>query len=279
MLRLALIALLCVPGMAQPRRIISTAPSITEMLFALGLGDRVVGVTDFCHYPPEVRKIAKIGTWLKPNLEQVLSLKPDLIVVQRTAIHSSEQYAALKLKTVEVQHDSIANIYESLRTLGGAAGVQSRAAALVASTQKQLDEIRQRAKSQPRVKLMFVVGRTPGTLDNLIVVGKRSYLTEVMEIAGGTNAFDDAPVAYPKISHEELLARDPDVILDMGEMAETTGVTDAQKQRVVELYSRYPKLKAVRNRRVHAVANDMYVVPGPRVTDLAREFFRLLHTP
>jgi iron complex transport system substrate-binding protein len=111
----------------------------------------------------------------------------------------------------------------------------------------------------------------------MVAVGRASYLTELMELAGGVNAFADAPGAYPKVSLEEMLARDPGVIVDMGEMADTAGVTDAQKLAVERLWGRYPALSAVRASEVHAVADDIFVVPGPRVVEAARVFARLLH--
>jgi ABC-type Fe3+-hydroxamate transport system substrate-binding protein len=111
----------------------------------------------------------------------------------------------------------------------------------------------------------------------MVAVGRASYLTEVIELAGGVNAFADAPAAYPKVSLEEILARDPEVIVDMGEMANTHWVTEAQKRAVLALWGRYPALAAVRAGRVHAVADDTFVVPGPRVVEAARSFARLLH--
>ena len=124
---------------------------------------------------------------------------------------------------------------------------------------------------------MFVVGRTPGRIEDLIAAGGPSYLNEVIEIAGGENIFKDAATAYAKVSLEEVLARDPEVIIDMGEMAQTVGVTEAQKRAVVTLWRRYPNLKAVRNNKVFAVASDVLVVPGPRVVAAAAQVAGLLH--
>jgi iron complex transport system substrate-binding protein len=124
---------------------------------------------------------------------------------------------------------------------------------------------------------MFIVGRTPGALEGLIAAGNRSYLTEVMTIAGGRNIFEDSAVAYPKIVHEEILAREPEVIIDMGEHPDAVGLTEAQKASEVALWSKYPSLPAVKNHRVHIVASDLYIHPGPRVIDLARELAHLFH--
>ena len=127
------------------------------------------------------------------------------------------------------------------------------------------------------MSVVFLVGRTPNELEGMIAVGSNNYLTEVMELAGGKNIFNDAKPSYPKISAEEILARNPRVILDMGDMSDPSSVTDEHKQFVVKLWGRYPSLAAVRDKRVHAIASDIFVVPGPRVIDLAREMARLLH--
>ena len=134
-----------------------------------------------------------------------------------------------------------------------------------------------RSAKLKQARVMFVVARTPGSLDGLMVAGEASYLNEIIAIAGGVNVFKDARSAYPKVSLEEVLARNPDVIIDMGEMADTVGVSDAQKSKVVGLWSRMSSIGAVRTRRVHAVASDIFVVPGPRVVDAAQAFFTLLH--
>ena len=139
------------------------------------------------------------------------------------------------------------------------------------------DQIRQRTATLPARRMMFIVGRTPNTIEGLVAIGKASYLNELMTIAGADNVFREAALPYPKVSLEEVLARNPEVIVDMGEMAETIGVTSEQKRHVVELWRRYPNMAAVKLGQVFAVASDIYVVPGPRMVDAAREFARMLH--
>lgn len=258
-------------------RIVSTAPSITEMLFALGLGDRVQGVTNYCHYPAEALKKPKVGTYLKPDLETILSLRPDLVIVQKNPARLTERLTALKLKVLEIDHDTINGVYESIQRIADAAGVPDRAKALNTRLRAELDNIRRRTEKLPRRKMVFIVGRTPGTLDGLIAVGKTSYLNELIEIAGGVNIFRDSVAAYPKVNHEEMLSRNPEVIVDMGDMADTVGVTEAHKRSVVALWDRLASIDAVRRKRVFAVASDIFVVPGPRMVDATREFARMLH--
>ncbi len=261
---------------AATQHIVSTSPSITEMLYALGLGDRVVGVTTYCHYPPEAMKKPKIGDYLHPNLETIVALRPDLVIAETTGVKRPERLSSLHLNVLDVDDGSVAGIYDSIAKIGAAAGVPERARALDARIRAALDAVRLKTAGRP-VRVMFVLGRTPGRLEDIVVAGRGSYLDELLRIAGGANIFGESASPYPKVTLEEVLARNPEVIIDMGEMSQTIGVTAQDRQRVVELWGRYPSLEAVRRGRVFAVASDIFVVPGPRVVDAAREFARMLH--
>jgi iron complex transport system substrate-binding protein len=262
---------------AAPRRIVSAAPAITETLFALGLGDRVVGVTTHCRFPEEARKKPKIGGYLRPSLEAIVALRPDLVIAERSPSNLAAQLAGLKISAVEVDFKTLADILASFQKIAGAAGVPERGVALRNSTTRQMDQIRSRVKSYQLVKMMFVVGRTPGTLTGIIVVGGSSYLSELMGIAGGVNAFADSTAAYPKVTLEEVLARDPDVILDRADMGDQSAATEAQKRAVINLWRAYPMLKAVKRDRVVFGISDIFFVPGPRIVDAAQAFARMLH--
>ncbi len=262
---------------APPQRIVSTAPSATEMLFALGLGDRVVGVTTYCNYPAEAKAKPRIGTYLQPNFEAILALKPDLVVVVKNPVRMAERLSALGLRVLELSDETVPGIAESIRRIGDAAGVPDRAKKLNESMRAELDSIAQRTRSLPRRKMMFIVSRAPGRLEALMAVGNASFLNELIQIAGGENVFGSTSSSYPKVGLEEVLARNPDVIVDMGDMAETTSVSEQHKKEVVDLWKKRPSLKAARNNRVYAVASDVFVVPGPRAVEAAREFVKMLH--
>lgn len=274
-----LVLLLClsVTLLAEPRRIVSTGPGITEILFALGLGDRVIAATQYCVYPEEAKKLPRIGSWTNLNMEAILSLRPDLVVVQKTAVSANDRFQSLKLKTVEIELQSVSDIHAAIEAIGKATGAQAAATKLNASIRSQLDEIRKAVGNRPQVSTLFIVGRTPGTVDGLITVGKTSYQGQVLELAGGQNVFGDINLGYSKISHEALLSRDPAVIVDMGEHAEAGGLTDAQRKAQIVLWGRFSKLAAVRNGKVFPVSSPIYVVPGPRVVEMAKSFARMLH--
>jgi iron complex transport system substrate-binding protein len=267
-----LIILLLSGLLAAQQRVVSVAPSATEMLYALGWGDRVVGVTKYCHYPPEVRKKAQVGSYLRPSLEAIAALKPDLIVLDPTTTKVSLPGVAM----ATIERKDLVAIERSVTNIAKAMGDPTRATALIERIRRDLNAVRARNQGKPKRKTMFVVGRNPGQLTGLVVVGRDSYLNELIELAGGLNIFADAPVSYPKISAEEILARQPDVIIDMGDMADTDAVPEGHLAQVRALYSKLPQVAAVKTGRVFAVASDIYVVPGPRVVDAAREFEKMI---
>lgn len=272
-----LAVLLPLPAWTAPMRIVSTAPSVTELLFALGLGPRVVGVSTYCHYPPEAARLPKVGTFLQFNLETIASLKPDLVVVLNNPTRAAGQMRSMNLNVLEIEHETVPQIFRSITRLGMATGSTEAAAKLSAGLREKLDAIRARASKLPRRKIMFIVGRNPGTLDGMVAAGRASYLNDLMDLAGGDNIFRDAPAPYPKVGLEEIIARSPDVIVDMGDMAQTVGVTEERKRAVVRLWDRAATVSAVKRHAVFAVASDSYVVPGPRMVDAALAFARMLH--
>lgn len=261
----------------QPQRLISTAPSITELLYTLGLGDRIVGVDRFSRYPPEAARKPSIGDYAAPNLETIAALKPTLVLIPVNPVQLRQRLDALHLSVLELDQEGLTKMFDSFLVVGRATGTTVQAQRLVDSTRQELDRIRARAAKAKATKVMFIVGRAPNGLDGLMAVGRGSYLNELIEIAGGANIFSDASAGYVKVSLEEVLARNPDVIIDMGDMSDTVKVTEAQKNSVSALWNRMSSIQAVRARRVHAVASDIFVVPGPRVVDAANEFFRMLH--
>jgi iron complex transport system substrate-binding protein len=267
-------ALLCV---AQPQRIVSTAPSITEMLYAVGLGERVAGVTTYCRYPEAARAKPKIGTYTEPSLERIASLKPDLVVIQKNPIQLAAKLERLNLKVLEVSHDTVEEVYVSIQRIADAGGVAGAGRRVNDRIRAHLLAVRDLVSAKPRRRMMFIVGRAPNRIEDLIAVGRASYLNGVIEIAGGDNIFKSAIAAYPKIGMEEILARNPEVIVDMGDMSQTDNVSEDHKRAVVALWSKYPSVAAVRNRRVFAVASDIFTVPGPRMAEAALAFAEMLH--
>lgn len=272
-MRVVMLWLFCAwAAFAAPQRIVSTAPSFTETLFAVGAGDRVVAVSTYCHYPAEADKLPRVGSYLKPNVETIVRLKPDLVLVHAEQRQTLTQLSSLGIPTLAVKNTNLEDTLQSVREIGAAVGLAERGAALEAKIRGQLSAMEKRTAGRTPRTLLFVVGRTPGRLDGMIAVGRGSFLNELMRVAGGRNVLADSPVTYPRISMEAVLRMAPDVIVDMGDMAVTQGVTEEHKQSVVKLWEAVPGVKS----RVFAVAADIFVVPGPRVAEAAEAFARML---
>ncbi|MBI2685247.1 MAG: ABC transporter substrate-binding protein [Acidobacteria bacterium] len=262
---------------AQPQRIVSTAPSFTETLFAVGAGDRVVAVSTYCHYPAAVDRLPRVGSYLQPNIEVIARLKPDLVLVHAEQKQAVAQLQNLGIRVLALRNTSLEDTLRSMREIGDAVGLSERGTALEKGTRDNLATISKRAEGRPPKTLLFIVGRTPGRLDGMIAVGKGSFLNELIRMAGGQNVLFDSPVTYPRISLEAVLRLAPDVIVDMGDMAVTTGVTEDHKRSVVKLWETQRGIPAVGKRKVFAVAADIFVVPGPRVIEAAEAFAAMIN--
>ncbi len=262
---------------ATPARIVSTSPSITETLFALGLGDRVVGVSAFCRFPPEVLKLPKVGTFLKPDAELIAGLQPDLVVVHELSTGIDRKLKSLHIPFVVVDRGTLASVFSSIRQIAAGAGVAARGDVLVADIERRLQTVRVAGASAPHPRVLFIIGRNPGTLTDLVAVGPGSYINDLIEIAGGKNvlAIRGQP-EYPRISMETVLRLDPDVIVDTVDMGETEAERRLRQPINERLWSAYGTLTAVRTRRLHAATTDALVVPGPRVIDAAEWVAALL---
>jgi iron complex transport system substrate-binding protein len=250
---------------------------LTEILYALGLGSRLVGDTIFCTYPQDARSKPKVGTFLQPDYERILALRPDLVLVIKNPAGVTPKLRSLGLHAEEFDQDTVGSILSSIERIGALTGKQAEAAKLAGSLRAQLDEVRRAAASRPRPRTLFLVGRSTGTLQGMVGAGPRTFIDELMDIAGGANALVGAPMQYPNVSLEQILTRDPEVILDMGDFAHAEGRPGQPEPQILALWAAYPRLQAVRNHRVKVISTDILVRPGPRMVDAARILLRLIH--
>jgi len=262
---------------AIPSRIVSTSPSITETLFALQLGDRVVGVSTYCRYPKQVLSLPKVGTFLKPEPETIARLEPDLVYVHAGPNTVATQLNALGVRTAVVDRGSLPGVFSTTRQISAAAAVPERGEALVRDIQSALDRIRTAVAAKPARRVLIVVGRRTGTLSDMIAVGPGSYLHDLIGIAGGENVLGSVALEYPRISMETVISLKPDVIIDVGEMGETP--EDSERRRTVTetLWAKQRLVAAVRAGGVHATNDEAFVVPGPRVVEVARAMALWFH--
>jgi ABC-type hemin transport system substrate-binding protein len=260
-----------------PARIVSTSPSITETLFALQLGERVVGVSKYCRYPEKVLSLPKVGTFLKPEPETIARLKPDLVYVHAGPNSVATQLNALGIRTAVVDRGALPSVFSTIRQISAAAAVPERGDTLVRDIQAALDRVKASVAGRPRRKVLVIVGRRTGALTDLIAVGPGSYLHELIAIAGGVNVMASVQLEYPRISMETVISLAPDVIIDVGEMGESPE-DSARRAKVTEsLWSQQQLVAAVRAGGVHAVHDEAFVVPGPRVVLVATTMARWFH--
>jgi iron complex transport system substrate-binding protein len=251
-----------------PGRIVSTSPNITETLFALGLGDRVVGVSTYCRFPAEAVKLPRVGTFLRPDTEIIARLEPDLVFLNTGPNAAASQLGSLGIKTAMVESGSLAHVFTTIRGIGAAAGVPDRAAKLVADINRRLDRMKSAVAGRAPKRVLIIVGRQTGTLTDIVAVGRGSYLSDIAAIAGGINALDTT-TQYPRISMETIISVAPDVLIDIGEMGESPTDSDRRKAITTGLWQRQTLVKAVRDGSVRVTTNEAFVVPGPRVIDVA----------
>jgi len=237
-----------------PARYISLAPSNTEMLYALGLGDKVVGVDDNSNYPADVSKLDKVGGYSGTNLEKIVSLSPDVILA--AGITSKDTLTSLQshnLKVVILNAQNMDGIVANLRLLGQLANVPDKADAVIKDFQAKLDEV------SAKVKTASAKPRVYYELDpTLYTVGPGSFIDEIITRAGGQNIETDATNPYPQLSQEAIVSKDPEVIL----VGDDTGGTDTPE--IISARPGWNIISAVKNKRVFAVSADLVNRPGPR---------------
>jgi iron complex transport system substrate-binding protein len=246
-------------------RIVSLSPSTTEALFAIGAGDRAVGRSRFCDYPPEALRLPVVGGYVDPSLEAIVALRPDLVVGARGpgAAALVAKLDTLGVATFLAPTESIADIDAMIEQMGAKTGLEARARVVVASSRARRDEIARAVAGERRVRALLVFGTTP-----IVVAGPGSFPNEMLSLANGQNVVTSGQ-AYTTLGAEKLVELDPEVVLDASMGANATGIgPDAPAWR---------ELDAVRRGRVVAVHDDTVLRPGPRVADGIAVLARALH--
>jgi iron complex transport system substrate-binding protein len=258
----------------SPRRIVSLVPSTTEMLFVMGAGARVVGVSSYDHYPAEVNRIPHLGGLLDPSVERILSLKPDLAIVYDTQAELRQQLGRAGIAIFPYAHRGLPDITETMRALGERVGLKDAADAAASRIEQQLGEVRTLVAGRPRPRTLLVFGRESGTLRNVEASGGYGFLHDLLVIAGGTDVLADIPRQSVQMSTEMILVRAPDVVIELHYATALRADQLAAERRV---WSALPSLPAVRDGRIYVLVGDEFVVPGPRIVTAARRLAGTLH--
>ena len=256
------------------KRIVSLVPSLTEILFAIGAGPAVVGVDTFSNYPPAVQTLPRVGALVDPDVERILSLRPDLVVTYGSQTVLETQLARASIRTYSYRHGGIERVLESIRDLGRVTGRTKEAEALVAQTRVRLDALHARVKGERRPRVLLVMDRQPGTLREIYASGGVGFLQDMLTAAGGDNVFADSRTESVQPSTETLLARAPEVILEVRAEG-LIQATSAERERSV--WATLGSVPAVRQSRIYFLSGSHLVVPGPRLVQGAEDFARALH--
>ncbi len=276
MKRLALLALaacltLGAAADAVPRRVVSLIPATTEMIFAMGAGSRLIAVSSYDKYPPEATKLPRVGALLDPDTERILSLHPDLVIVYGTQTELKRSLDRATIPYYSYEHRAMPDIMATIRAVGARIGYRVQANGLASSMEQELAAVRATVAGRPRPRTLLVFERDRTTLQNIYASGGYGFLADLLDVAGGDNIFADVKQQSVQAGTEQILARRPDVIVELRYGASAKNVDPTRDLRAWDSLGSVP---AVRTKRIVILVGDQYVVPGPRIVQAARELGR-----
>jgi len=250
-----------------PKRIISLAPSITEILFALGLNEEIVGVTEFCDFPPQALEKPKVG-YSQPNLESIVALQPDLLLAPKSFIRVDllKKLEQLKIPTFVLEPHTVEDIMVHIQMLGRMVGRSQEGNEEAAALRKQVSFLSQELEGLPRPTMLYVLNSEP-----LITVGPGSFIHHLIELAGGRNAAEEARTSYPRLTMEEVLRQNPEyLVFPVGRFE---GIPQSEQ----DSWKRWDTLNAVKHDRLFQVQSDLLNRPGPRIIEGLKQLVNILH--
>lgn len=252
---------------AEPHRIVSLTPALTEILFALDLGDRVVGVTEYCDTPPEAKTRPKVGGYVNPSVEAVVALRPELVVVSpgpgnRDAVQAMDR-AGLRIAVVPAE--TLDETFRAIDAVAAAAGDPARGRALVAKLRERIDAVGRRVAGKPRVRVLFSV-----QVDPIIAAGRGTLPSQLLEAAGGVNVVEAE--RYPKLGVESVVQLAPEIVLQ-SRMDVAHG--DGRAERTA--WMRWSAIPAIAQGHLVILPDDATLRPGPRVADAVEQLATILH--
>ncbi len=261
----------------SPKRIISLAPSITEMLFALDLDQAVIAVSEHCDYPLQALRLPKVGNYLNANLEYILALQPDLVVLSENQHKTIEQLKQLHINTLEISTHSLTDIKASLKQIGQITGHESQADNLIAemnSTEQWIAHKVSSAKATPSVMVTIGHSMAQQDLNTIYISGQHDVYNDLITLAGGMNVYQQSALRVPSLSLEGIIQLNPDIIIDVFPEPDDHQYDLAHvKQQWMDI----SLINAVKAQKVHIIEADFATIPGPRIILLLELFARLIH--
>jgi iron complex transport system substrate-binding protein len=256
------------------QRIISTSPSITEILFELGLEDRVVAVTDFCKYPAKACKLPSIGGMINPNMETIIALKPDLIIHQSGNQRIAKNAKSLRIPALKVDVGKIEGILSSIKKIGSELNCPQSAKKLIQRLNEKITYYKERLKSLPKKRVLLLLGDSSHPSRDLYAVGSGTFLDELLNLAGGENIVKNSPARYPKLSKEFIIKKSPEIIIEAGPKS---NLPQNEIDNRIEEWNRFPTIQAVKDKNIHFIGEDYILIPGPRLVKILENFFQVIH--
>jgi iron complex transport system substrate-binding protein len=255
---------------SQYHRVLSFAPSITETLFALGLGDRVVGVTRYCNYPAQAKNLPRVGGYFDPNYEMILSLKPDLVFILKEHSSIAEFLHKNRIACRVIDNENVNAILRSFTTIGVMFDKTKQADSLISTFNSEVPAaVQSPGRTHGRPRILLCIGRDnpgSGSISKVYLAGPKSFYSELMNDAGGENAYADSAFSYPSFSGEGIIRLAPDIVIDL-----TASVAGVDGEKVRQDWTRLGMVPAVKNLLVFCPVNDFMTIPGPRIGLIVRE--------
>jgi iron complex transport system substrate-binding protein len=248
-----------------PARIVSLTPNITEILFALGLEEKIVGVSSDSDYPPAAANKQKVGTFWMPDTEAIIICKPDLVIAQdfEQQKKTADTLSRIGYHVVVLEGEKIDDLWPAIKKIGQAAGCDEKAEKLINNMKNRLNEMQKKTESIVKKKVLWVIQDEP-----VRVAGRNTFINEMIELAGGVNAIGPTLQQYPQIGSEELTTCDAEVIIHSAMVPETI---DKQQHNAESFWSKFPNLPAVKNKRIYVINSDATLRLGPRLPDAVEE--------
>jgi iron complex transport system substrate-binding protein len=251
-----------------PKRIVSLAPNITEILFSLGLDEEIVGVSIHCNFPEKAKCKVRVGSYIRLDFEKITSLNPDLIIA--TAAGNTrdmvDRLGKLGFPTYVIYPKNFNDILKNIAHIGQVVNREEEARVIIEGMRKRSQRIVELTNGLPRPKVFVQIGDAP-----IVTVGKGSFADDVIRLAGGDNIAGKEKEVYPRFGMEEILKRSPEVIV----ISSMNPKGDYQK--ILQEWNRWKTIPAVRNGRIHLIDSDLIDRPSPRVIDGLEELARVLH--
>lgn len=256
-----------VPVTGLPARIVSLAPNITEILFALRLDQQIVGVTEYCNVPEAALEKPRMGGLMNPNIERIVEAKPDLVVMSTSGNMQSDyqKLTGLGLRVFVSNPQSVDGIFKSIHNLGILTGTEPSADSLLAALQTKKDSLLARYRDRAPRKVLFLLSLHP-----IIAVGRGTFLQELLDLAKGENIVRDSTTSYPQLSREEIFNQKPEIILATHDAAGSV-------ETILSAYPEWKTLPAVRSGNIVLLHSDLVTRPGPRIMDALEAVLGAIH--